>query len=94
MRFFIASHSAGKIKTKARIRNNHYFWDIIVGYGYGYRIFMVGYGYIIIITKITILINNRITILKMVMYMQKNDQFLTKQMIKVKSVDQTNQFWF
>ena len=58
---------------------------------------MVGYsyGYIIIITIITILTNNRITILKMVkmvMYMQKNDQFLTKQMINVKSVDQTNQF--
>ena len=71
----------------------------MVGYGYGYRIFMVGYGYgyITIITIITILTNNRITILKMVkmvMYMQKNDQFLTKQMINVKSVDQTNQFWF
>ena len=52
----------------------------MVGYGYGYRIFMVGYGYgyITIITIITILTNNRITILKMVkmvMYLQKNDHF-------------------
>ena len=66
-----------------RVRNNHYFWDIMVGYGYGYRIFMVGYGYgyITIITIITILTNNRITILKMVkmvMYLQKNDLFFQK----------------
>ena len=50
----------------------------MVGYGYGYRIFMVGYGYITVITIITILTNNRITILKMVkmvMYLQKNDHF-------------------
>ena len=52
----------------------------MVGYGYGYRIFMVGYGYgyITIITIITILTNNRITILKMVkmvMYLQENVNF-------------------
>ena len=40
----------------------------MVGYGYGYRTFMVGYGYgyITIITIITIITNNRITILRMV----------------------------
>ena len=40
----------------------------MVGYGYGYRTFMVGYGYgyITIITIITIITNNRITILSMV----------------------------
>ena len=63
----------------------------MVGYGYGYRIFMVGYGYI---TIITILTNNRITILKMVkmvMYLQKNDPFF-KKMKNVKSVDEYDQF--
>ena len=34
-----------EIIAKIRVRNNHYFWDIMVGYGYGYRTFMVGYGY-------------------------------------------------
>ena len=51
---------------------------------------MVGYGYI------TILTNNRITILKMVkmvMYLQKNDIFF-KKMKNVKSVDETDQFGF
>ena len=69
----------------------------MVGYGYGYRIFMVGYGYgyITIITIITILTNNRITILKMVkmvMYLQKNDHFFFKKMKNVKPVDETDQF--
>ena len=36
----------------------------MVGYGYGYRTLMVGYGYayITILTIITIITNNRITI--------------------------------
>ena len=36
------------VAIATRVRNNHYFWDIMVGYGY--RTFMVGYGYITIIT--------------------------------------------
>ena len=42
-----------------RFQNNHYFWDIMIGYGYRY--FMVGYGYITLI-----IINNWITIRKLV----------------------------
>ena len=47
-----------------RVRNNHYFWRLMVGYGYGYRKFLVGYGYgyITIITIITNITINRITI--------------------------------
>ena len=50
----------------------------MVGYGYGYRTFMVGYGYITIITIITIITNNRITILRVVkwLFVQKIGQNL------------------
>ena len=45
-----------------RVENNHYFLDIMVGYGYGYRPFKKSYGWLwlgyitilTIITKITI----------------------------------------
>ena len=50
------------IKVDIRVENNHYFLDIMVGYGYGYRPFKKSYGWLwlgyitilTIITKITI----------------------------------------
>ena len=49
-------------KVDIRVENNHYFLDIMVGYGYGYRPFKKSYGWLwlgyitilTIITKITI----------------------------------------